>query len=179
MFVHRMAVAAVCAAAAAMGAGPAWEGKLDAPEWPDVTPHFYDAANDPACSVRGPYFGGRFISAAADAEGRAVGADPAPKYRLRRRFELKAAPADAWLQGVGDTMATFSLNGRVAMRSAYERSAADGVPASTNVLSLLREGENVMDVEYAINARMEYGVRRPYPGGVLAELFVAYADGTA
>ena len=59
MFVHRMAVAAVCAAAmAAMGAGPAWEGKLDAPEWPDVTPHFYDAANDPACSVRGPYFGG-------------------------------------------------------------------------------------------------------------------------
>ena len=48
MFVHRMAVAAVCAAAAAMAAGPAWEGRLDAPEWPDVTPHFYDAANDPA-----------------------------------------------------------------------------------------------------------------------------------
>ena len=93
MFVHRMAMAAVFAAAAAM-AGPAWEGKLDAPEWPDVTPHFYDAANDPACSVRGPYFGGRFVSAAADAEGRAGGADPEPKYRLRRRFALKAAPAD-------------------------------------------------------------------------------------
>ncbi len=76
MIVHRMAVAAVCAAAAAaMAAGAAWEGRLDAPEWPDVTPRFYDAANDPACSVRGPYFGGRFVSAAADAEARASGAD--------------------------------------------------------------------------------------------------------
>lgn len=178
MSVHGILVAAVCAAAAAAMAGPPWEGRLDAPEWPDVTPQFYDDANDPACSVRGPYFGGRFVSAGADAEARANGADPAPKYRLRRRFALKAAPADAWLQGVGDTMATFSLNGRVAMRSAYERSAASGVPASTNVPSLLQEGENVLDVEYVVNAKMEYGLPRPYPGGVLAELFVAYADGT-
>ena len=178
MFVHRISAAAVCAVAAAAMAGPAWEGRLDAPEWPDVTPQFYDAANDPACSVRGAYFKGRFVSAAADAEARASGADPAPKYRLRRRFALKTAPADAWLQGVGDTMATFSLNGRVAMRSAYARSAADGTPASANVLPLLREGQNVLDVEYLVDARQEYGLPRPYPGGVLAELFVAYADGT-
>ncbi len=159
-------------------AGPAWEGKLDAPEWPDVTPQFYDASGDPACSVEGAYFRGRFISAAADAAARASGADPAPKYRLRRRFTLKAKPVDAWLQGVGDTMAAFSLNGRVAMHSTYARSASTGAPASTNVLALLREGQNVLDVEYVVNVRLEYGVRRPYPGGVLAELFVALADGT-
>lgn len=59
MSVHGILVAAVCAAAAAAMAGPPWEGRLDAPEWPDVTPQFYDDANDPACSVRGAYFRGR------------------------------------------------------------------------------------------------------------------------
>ncbi len=177
MLIHRISFTAAFAAAAAM-AGPAWEGKLDAPEWPDVTPQFYNAAGDPACRVEGSYFRGRFISAAADVAARASGADPAPTYRLRRHFTLKAKPVDAWIQGVGDTMAAFSLNGRVAMHSTYARSASTGAPASTNVLSLLREGQNVLDVEYIVDATFEYGVRRPYPGGVLAELYVEYADGT-
>ncbi len=152
---------------------PAWHGKLDAPEWPEVEPKYYNHADDPAFTVKGAYFKGRFVSAAADAAGKKSG-----RFQLRRRFSLKGAPSDAWLQGMGDNRATFSVNGRVAMRTRYRHGLAENVSARENVLPLLKSGENVMTVEYETDKLFEYSVPRTFPGGIAAELFISYPDGT-
>lgn len=153
---------------------PKWQGKLDAPEWPEVEPKYYDHASDPAFTVKGAYFKGGFISAAADAAGRKGGG----KFQLRRRFTLKGAPSDAWLQGMGDSRATFSVNGRIAMRSRYIHNIAENMTARENVLPFLKAGENVIMVEYETDRMFEYAIPRSFPGGVIAELFVSYPDGS-
>ena len=152
---------------------PEWHGRLDAPAWPDLEPKYYDHAGDPACTMTGAYFKGKFISAAADAK------QPGGKFLLRRRFELKAAPADAWLQGIADSSATFKINGQNAMTSHYFHGSTANATAMENVLPLLKAGSNVLEIEYLVDKAFEYTVKRSFPGGVLMELFVAYPDGTS
>ena len=152
---------------------PEWQGRLDAPPWPDVEPKHYDHTRDPAFRMSGAYFKGSFISAADDAARKGGG-----RFLLRRRFDLKTAPADAWLQGMGDSEAKFTINGRTAMRARYGYSWAGHKTAMENVTPFLKAGTNVLEIEYTVNEKFEYGVKRSFPGGVLMELFAEMPDGS-
>ena len=79
-----MNIVAILAAAASIGLG------TNDAIWPAVTPQYYDHTGDLACSVRGAYFKGDFISAADD-----IGAKGPHKFVLRRRFAVKSAPVEA------------------------------------------------------------------------------------
>lgn len=151
---------------------PEWQGKLDAPAWPDLEPHYYDHAHDPACKMTGEFFKGSFVSAAADAK------QPGGKFLLRRRFDLKTVPADAWLQGIADSSATFKINGRKAMTAHYVHGSSATGTAMENVQPLLKVGSNILEIEYTVDKTFEYGVRRSFPGGVLMELLVEHPDGS-
>ena len=149
-------------------AAPEWEGKLDAPAWPDVTPRYLDCAQNPGCRVRGAYFRGAFLSAADD-----TGTGGSRRYFLRRTFTLKEKPVSAWLQGTADESAVFRLNGEEAFRPRFNRILTTihwHTANAPHVERLLAAGENRLEIEYTTSLR--------YPGGALAELFVRYADGS-
>ena len=146
---------------------------FDAPVWPSVTPECYECSHDPACQVRGPYFGGRFISAADDVDTRNMYDRRQRRFFLRRTITLKSKPTVAWLQGIGDSTATFFINGTSVLTAGYRHHRAIGspnVPGVDFVAPFLKPGENRLTVEYASSEQVA--------GGVLAELYVEYADGT-
>ena len=140
---------------------------LDAPPWPNVKPEFYDAQSNPACRKEKPYFTASFISATGD-----DGKGGSRTFRLSRKFVLKEKPLEAWLQAIGDDVGRFRINGRPVAEARYNHSVRTprSVPDVREVSGSLRAGENEFVAEYVAN--------RDFPGGVLAELFVRYADGS-
>ena len=158
----------------AFAAAPQWQGRLDAPEWPDVKPEYYDHAQDPACRIVGAYFKGKFISALDDVSGRGKNGR---KFLLRRRFSLKSAPSEAWLQGTADSSATFRVNGREAMKAWYSYLTSRNRTFEKNVGKLLKAGENELQIEYTVDATCD-NAKRTFSGGAILELFVRYSDGS-
>ena len=151
---------------------PEWTKMLDAPRWPEVEPQYYDHAADPACTVKGPYFTGHFVSAADDklTTGR-INHEKLRTYHLRRAFTLKEKPVEAWLQAMGDNSARFGLNGKHVSSFTYDRgTTCSSVPAVDFVTDKLRKGANELTASYEVSSG--------FPGGVMLELFVRYADGT-
>ena len=150
-------------------AAPEWGGKLDAPVWPDVTPRYFDCAQNTGCQVRGTYFRGSFLSAADD-----KGASGSRRYFLRRVFALREMPVSAWLQGTADNSAVFRLNGEVAFKPRFcgvHETLVWHTASAPHMEKFLTAGENLLEIEYTTS-------HPHYPGGVLAELFVRYADGS-
>lgn len=149
-----------------------WTTMLDAPPWPAVEPQYYDHRGDPACRVRGPYFTGGFVSALDDPLACGVGpSEEVRSYYLRRRFTLKERPVEAWLQAVGDNSASFEINGqRVATHRFSHQPTITLSPVVKSIANNLKAGENEL--------RANYDIRSQFPGGVMLELFIRYADGT-
>ena len=139
---------------------------LDPPPWPSVVPHCYDYDRDPASRMKGAYFKGLFVSASADNGGKANA-----RYRVRRRFNVREKPVEAFVQGMGVYQYVFSVNGRrmIASRSTNDRSSRDSA-YSADMLSVVKAGENVFEAEYVTPGTAT--------GGVLCELFVRYRDGS-
>ena len=161
------AVFAVLFASGVGFAAPGWEGKLDAPAWPDVVPQYRDLRTLPACQVRGAYFRGSFVTAADDKGGK-----PGRCYFLRRTFSLKQKPVAAWLQGTADKSGTFRLNGEVAFEPQWTltMTTIHWMTPNARVEKFLRAGENTLEIEYK--------TPHEWAGGALVELFVRYADGS-
>jgi len=86
------------------------------------------------------------------------------KFYLRREIVLKDKPVQAWLQYIADDCATAFINGNNIIRSTDWRTAVNA-----EVSAELVKGKNVWAFCYE-NARSA--------GGVLAELFVKYSDGS-
>ena len=147
---------------------------LDAPIWPPLKPQYYDAARDPACTAKGKFYLGDFISAAADRGGH----NGLRKFHLRRVFTLRQKPVDAWLQGMGDQEAVFRLNGKEAGRAHYSHNTTVNSGMRENVRDLVKVGENVWTADYEIFPDVASATNCPFTGGIMAELFVKYADGT-
>ncbi|MCQ2391295.1 MAG: hypothetical protein MJ240_07710 [Kiritimatiellae bacterium] len=147
---------------------------LDAPIWPALEPRYYDAAHDPACTMKGKFYRGDFISAADDQ----CGHNGLQKFSLRRVFMLKDKPVDAWLQGMGDQEAVFRVNGKEVGCVHYSHNTTVNVGLRENVLGLVKAGENVLSADYEIFSDVASATNFPFTGGVMAELFVKYADGS-
>ena len=165
----RLSLLALCAAGPSVGAlGEPLQhnGLLDAPVWSDVTTTFYDTKSDPACTMRGSYFHGRFITAAGDT-GR-----NRRRYLLRRRFTLRENAVEARLQGIGDGDCTFKVNGRQVLRTSYGYlHISDNRTGFADILPHVAAGENEIAVEYNGNGQC--------PGGAVLEVFVRYGDGSS
>ena len=140
---------------------------LDAPVWPNVKSEFYDTKSNPACCPGNPAFSARFISSTND-----TGKGGSRSFRLSRTFTLRAKPIESWLQAMGDDQAVFKLNGTPVADARYSRSVLTprSRPDVREVTGHLQAGQNEIVAEYTTS--------RNFPGGVVAELFVRYADGT-
>lgn len=86
-------------------------------------------------------------------------------FLLRREFTLKAKPSTAWLQYTADDSATVYVNG-IAISTANDWH----YPRQDEVSPELKAGKNVLAFRYQ-NSRSA--------GGVLAELYIAYPDGSS
>ena len=133
---------------------------LDAPRWPALMPAYDIAPKGAADVVDGAYFGGKLVYAPEDAQP-----CDARTFLLRKEFELKEKPVEAWLQFMADDSARAFLNGR----EASDRVQQWATPIMTNVTRRLTAGKNVIAFNYYNSA---------FAGGVLAELFVRYRDGS-
>ena len=147
---------------------------LDEAPWPPRTPRYYNAARDPSCTMTGPFFRGDFISAAAD-----TGRAGSPRaFKLRRRFTLARPPVEAWLQGLGDEVASFTLNGRRIFQVRYVHAFCVNRAGCANVTAHLRAGANCLEIDYELRGGLKTSRAHPPTGGALAELFLREADGT-
>ena len=167
-------VSAFAGALEVFASAPEWQGRLDAPEWTDVKPEYYDHSKDPACRVVGAYFKGKFVSALDDVSGQGKSGR---KFMLRRRFCLKSAPLEAWLQGSADSSATFRVNGCEVMKAWYSYLTSRNRTFEKNVGKLLKAGENELQIEYTVDATCD-NAKRVFPGGAILELFVQHSDGS-
>ena len=78
---------------------------LDAPRWPALMPAYDIAPKGAADVVAGAYFGGKLVYAPEDAQP-----CDAHTFLLRKEFELKEKPVEAWLQFMADDSARAFLN---------------------------------------------------------------------
>ena len=150
-------VSLILAFAAAQPVLPAFAASsLDEGEWPPVLTEFKTPS---LRTVKGAYFRGRMIRSSKD--GKSAGSR---EFLLRRSVFLKAKPVEAWIQFTGVRLATLMLNGEtVAHNPNWMR------PMVKEVGGYLKEGANEIGFACTMGAAS---------GGVLAELFVRYPDGT-
>ena len=152
--------------------------KLDAPQWSAVKPGFGKDIIVPSGvtleqklkrTTPAGYFNGQMIYEANDVspEQAAYMVKHGIKHTysdffLRKEFELKDLPVQGKVQTVADDWAELYLNGQL-VGSVKSWS----VPLELDVTKFLRSGKNVLAIHYR-NDRSA--------GGVLAELFVQFAD---
>lgn len=129
--------------------------KLDAPVWPEAKSELWKTET---AHLTGPYFEGKMIRSPEDKlEGGKY-----KEFYLRRTFNLKEKPVQGWLQFTADDCASVSVNGKNAGYANDWRSVL-----SVDVTRYLAAGKNVIAFHY-LN-QMSYG-------GILAELYIQYAD---
>lgn len=132
---------------------------VDATPWEPVTPYFH-YSGPPKPLERGAYFAGKMISSPEDRRGQG----PYTSFFMRREITLKAAPKDAWLQFTADDACQAFVNGsQVASHDNWRQSKC------VNVTTPLKGGKNAFGFIYSNTDNI---------GGLIAELFVRYADGT-
>lgn len=152
--------------------------KLDAPQWSAVKPGFGKDIIVPSGvtleqklkrTTPAGYFNGQMIYEANDVspEQAAYMAKHGIKHTysdffLRKEFELKSDPVQGKVQIAADDWAELYINGQLAgsVKSWSE-------PQELDVKKFLRRGKNILAIHYR-NERSA--------GGVLAELFVQFAD---
>lgn len=131
---------------------------LDAPVWPAVKPEFRKPS---ASRVKGNYFQGRMI---ASEEDKGSANKDSAVFFLRKAFDLKAVPEQAFVQFVGDDGAVLWVNGVEAGRNSNWKQTS-----VAEVSDLLRAGRNVLGFQYENHA---------HAGGVFGELTAVYPDGS-
>ena len=137
---------------------PPVEYTLDADKWPDLKPEYVDFSKPH--SPHESYFRGKMIKSPQDMPR----GGKYETFYLRREIELKEKPVQAWVQYVADDSAELFLNG-----TSISRNSNWKVTESAEVSPNLKKGKNVWGFRYN-NARSA--------GGVFAELYVQYADGS-
>ena len=129
--------------------------KLNEPLWPAVKTQFKSSKK----VTRGAYFSGAMIRSSEDNRNNL----PRTFY-LRCRFELSGTPKQAWLQYTADDSASVYLNGRkVDSQNNWE------TPNVVSLMKYLAPDKNLLAIAYRNNRSA---------GGVLAEIFIEYNDGT-
>ena len=137
---------------------PPVQYSLDADKWPTVKPEYKSFESN--LSGNEHYFRGKMIKCPQDLPQGGKHSE----FFLRREFELKGKPVQAWLQFVADDSAEAFFNGIAVSKNQNWR-----VTEAVEVSSELKAGKNVWGFKYA-NARSA--------GGVFGELYVQYADGS-
>ena len=135
-------------------------GKLDAPRWQPVKPELWKKM--PAIlSVPGKYYQGGMIRSPQDLYKGGKFQD----FYLRKTFTLAETPAAGFLQFTADDCVQAFINGKLT------GSANDWRTGScVDVSKYLKAGKNVLAFHYVNSATY---------GGVLAELYIQYADGSS
>ncbi len=136
------------------------ENKIfDAPLWPKVTPEFNKHSGD---QYKGVYFQGKMIRSPHDRQVSSI--VESKRFYLRRSISLKDVPEEAWIQFAADDACDVFLNGKHAgINKTWTKVSVE------EVSDLLKKGNNIWAFSYD-NHRSA--------GGVLAELFVKYKDGS-
>ena len=135
------------------------EAKLDAPQWPDLKSELWPSGSRNVQAGK-HYFQGKMIKSPEDK----VRGGKHHEFFLRREFELKEKPVHGYLQYTADDCAQAFVNGHAAGFSNDWRSCQ-----VYNVSDFLQAGKNVLGIHY-FNTNTY--------GGVIAELYVQYADGS-
>ena len=135
------------------------EAKLDAPQWPNLKSEIW---RDGSKNIQEGkhYFQGKMIKSPEDK----IRGGKHHEFFLRREFELKEKPVHGYLQYTADDCAQAFVNGHSAGFSNDWRSCQ-----VYNVSDFLQAGKNVLGIHY-FNTNTH--------GGVIAELYVQYADGS-
>ncbi len=137
---------------------PKVEPVLDTEVWPAVTPNYTPLVLP---TVEGKkYFQGKMIASHEDKKG----LGKYVSFYLRKVFTLPSKPVDAWLQFTADDTASAYVNGiKVAFHDNWRTAFCK------NVTEQLDAGRNVLGFNYSNGDTW---------GGVIAELYVKFADGT-
>ena len=133
--------------------------KLDAPEWPKLKSEIWPSGSRNV-QLGKYYFQGKMIKSPEDK----VRGGTHHEFYLRRKFNLKSKPVYGFLQYTADDCAEAFVNGNAAGFANDWRSCQ-----VYDVSRFLKEGENVLGIHY-FNTNTY--------GGVVAELYVQYADGS-
>ncbi len=141
---------------------PSYKIRWDEPEWPAVKPGFKVKESQPE-TYRGPYFAGKMIKSPWDTGSRAGNA-ASKTFFIRKNFTLRDKPVTAWVQFNADDGAEVYFNGKLTGLNSNWRA-----PSIAEVSDELKKGENIWAFKY----HNGYGA-----GGVMAELYVEYADGS-
>ena len=131
--------------------------KIDGPEWPAIKPELWKL--ETAAKMPQHYFKGKMIRSPEDKRS-------GKKYHtffMRKSFFLKEKPVYAFLQYTADDSVKIFINGHVAGSSNNWRNTVTG-----DILKFLSSGKNVLAFTYT---------NKDTFGGVLAELYLKYADG--
>ncbi|MBR1952689.1 MAG: hypothetical protein IKA32_08935, partial [Lentisphaeria bacterium] len=132
---------------------------IDAPEWPAVKPEFNKSNIHKQVNT---YFKGKMICSPHDKHIGTAG--KYKRFYLRKKVFLKDTPVEAWMQFVADDSCNIYLNGKLAgCNKNWQHTTAE------EVSDLLKKGINAWGISYENNRSA---------GGVLAELFVKYKDGS-
>lgn len=143
-------------------------GLFDEPAWPAVHRVWRTEEGVPEVPVVGPYFGGRMITSPTD-----LGDGKPHAFTLKRTFTAKGAVRTARLQAFVDGAGEIRLNGKAVWKGRNQIEAYQPLGdymTSEVVTEQVRKGSNVLEIEMTTSAR--------HRGGAIAELFVAYEDGT-
>jgi len=135
------------------------EAKLDAPQWPDLKSEIWPSGSRNVQAGK-HYFQGKMIKSPEDK----VRGGKHHEFFLGREFELKEKPVHGYLQYTADDCAQAFVNGHAAGFSNDWRSCQ-----VYDVSKFLQAGKNVLGIHY-FNTNTH--------GGVIAELYVQYADGS-
>ncbi|MBO7328662.1 MAG: hypothetical protein J6W00_07820 [Lentisphaeria bacterium] len=135
------------------------EAKLDAPQWPNLKSEIWRNGSKNIQEGK-HYFQGKMIKSPEDK----IRGGKHHEFFLRREFELKEKPVHGYLQYTADDCAQAFVNGHSAGFSNDWRSCQ-----VYNVSDFLQAGKNVLGIHY-FNTNTY--------GGVIAELYVQYADGS-
>ncbi|MBR2625513.1 MAG: hypothetical protein IKD23_03840 [Lentisphaeria bacterium] len=135
------------------------DGKLDAPKWQAEKSELWQK-NDTKTAVPEKYFKGSMIRSPQDLYKGSKYQD----FYLRKTFELDKTPVLGFLQFTADDCAQAFVNGQLA---GVSNDWSTGV--SLDVSKFLKQGKNTLAFHYVNSSTY---------GGVLAELYVQYADGS-
>ena len=132
--------------------------KQAGPDWPAVKPETWSNQD----LLQGPYFTGKMICSPNDNFGKKN--KTGTEYFLRREFDLKKKITVAMVQFCADDCAELYVNGkRVAFANKWQESTCADITRS------LKPGKNVFGFHYMNSFTY---------GGVLAEFYLQYADGS-
>lgn len=131
--------------------------KIDGPEWPVIKPELWEMRT--AKKMPQHYFQGKMIRSPEDKQTGKI----THTFYLKKIFILKEKPIHAFLQFTADDRTDVLVNGNPAGKADEWRNSV-----ICDVVRFLKQGNNTLTFIYS---------NKDAFGGVLAELYLQYADG--